>query len=256
MNLLLHGLPDHDLRRGDTIRNPRLVEDNEIMLFDRVIANPPFSLKEWGREAAEHDAYGRFRFGIPPKNAGDYAFVQHMIASLKHDGMAGVVMPHGVLFRGGTEGKIRQGILESDLIEAVIGLPSSLFYGTGIPACILIINRNKPEKRKGYVLFIAAESDFQAGKNQNTLNNKNIDKIVNAFNNYEDIEKYARVIPIEEIQSNDFNLNITRYIDKSEEEEQIDLTTVMRELKQLEEEHTIVKAKVKSYLKELGIGEV
>src|SRR5690606_4128592 len=109
-----------DIRKGDTIRKPQLVEDNEIMLFDRVIANPPFSLKEWGREAAEHDTYGRFRFGIPPKNAGDYAFVQHMIASLKHDGVAGVVMPHGVLFRGGSEGNIRQGILEFDLLEAVV----------------------------------------------------------------------------------------------------------------------------------------
>jgi type I restriction enzyme M protein len=256
MNLLLHGLPDHDIRKGDTIRDPKLVEDNELMLFDRVIANPPFSLKEWGRDSAEHDTFGRFRFGIPPKNAGDYAFVQHMIASLKHDGIAGVVMPHGVLFRGGAEGKIRKGILEADLIEAVIGLPSGLFYGTGIPACILIINRNKPEERKGNVLFIAAEEDFQEGKNQNTLREADVQKIVDAFNSYEDVEKYAHVISVKEIQSNDFNLNITRYINKSEEEEQINLDNVIQDLKKLEEEHATIKTKVNSYLNELGIGEV
>lgn len=256
MNLLLHGLPDHDIRKGDTIRNPRLVEDNEIMLFDRVIANPPFSLKEWGREAAEQDPYGRFRFGIPPKNAGDYAFVQHMIASLKHDGMAGVVMSNGVLFRGGAEGKIRQGILESDLLEAVVGLPSGLFYGTGIPACILIFNRSKKEERKGRVLFIAAESGFLEGKNQNLLRSEDIDKMVNAFDKYEDIEKYARVVSINEIKSNEFNLNITLYIDKSIEELEIDLDSIFADIKKIEKEHKAVKIKVENYLKELGVGEI
>lgn len=258
MNLLLHGLPDHDIRKGDTIRDPKLLEDGELMLFDRVIANPPFSLKEWGREAAETDTFGRFRFGIPPKNAGDYAFVQHMVASLKHDGIAGVVMPHGVLFRGGAEGKIRQGLLESDLIEAVIGLPTGLFYGTGIPACILILNRNKPEERKNNVLFIAAESDFQEGKNQNILRETDIQRIVDSFNSYGEIEKYARVVSIEEIRNdeNDYNLNITRYIDKSEEEEQINLSAVLDDLKEIQEKQQVTKAKLDQYLQELGIGEM
>ncbi|WP_433947041.1 type I restriction-modification system subunit M [Paenibacillus sp. SN-8-1] len=256
MNLLLHGLPDHDIRKGDTIRDPRLVEDNELMLFDRVIANPPFSLKEWGRESADHDTFGRFRFGIPPKNAGDYAFVQHMIASLKYDGVAGVVMPHGALFRSGAEGKIREGILEADLIEAVIGLPSGLFYGTGIPACILIFNRNKPEERKGNVLFIAAEAGFQEGKNQNTLRDSDIKKIVDVFDTYEDIEGYARIIGIEEIKSNNYNLNITRYIDKSVDEEKIDISSVIEEIKHLENDHIDIKAKLSGYLKELGFGDV
>lgn len=256
MNLLLHGLPDHRIEKGDTIRQPKLIEDGEIMLFDRVIANPPFSLKEWGREEAEHDPYGRFQYGIPPKNAGDYAFIQHMVASLKSKGMAGVVMPHGVLFRGGAEGKIRQGLLESDILEAVVGLPSHLFYGTGIPACILIFNRNKAEERKGNVLFIAAEDEFQEGKNQNTLRDKDIEKIVSAFDTYEDIEKYARVVSLEEIKNNDYNLNITRYIDKSEEEEQVDISAVLKDLKGLEEKQTEIKKKLSGYLQELGIGEV
>lgn len=256
MNLLLHGLPDHKIEKGDTIRQPKLIEDGEIMLFDRVIANPPFSLKEWGREEAEHDPYGRFQYGIPPKNAGDYAFVQHMIASLNSNGVAGVVMPHGVLFRGGAEGKIRQELLESDLLEVVVGLPSNLFYGTGIPACILIFNRNKPEEHKGKVLFISAEEDYEEGKNQNTLSDEDIQKIVSAFDTYEKVEKYARVVSIDEIKENDYNLNITRYVDKLEEEEQIDLSVVLHDIKVLEDNQGTIKVKLNSYLKELGIGEL
>lgn len=256
MNLLLHNLPDPRIEKGDTIREPKLVEDGEIMLFDRVIANPPFSLKEWGREVAENDVYGRFQYGIPPKNAGDYAFIQHMIASLKADGICGVVMPHGVLFRGGAEGKIRQGLLESDLLEAVIGLPANLFYGTGIPACVLIFNRNKSAERKGNVLFIAAEDEYQEGKNQNTLRDEDISKIVAAFNAYEDVEKYARIVSLEEIKNNDFNLNITRYIDKSEEEEQVDLESVIAEISELESKQIEIKEKLNGYLRELGLGEV
>ncbi len=256
MNLLLHNLPDHRIEKGDTIREPKLVEDGEIMLFDRVIANPPFSLKEWGREEAEHDSYGRFQYGIPPKNAGDYAFIQHMIASLKADGMAGVVMPHGVLFRGGAEGKIRQGLLESDLLEAVVGLPSNLFYGTGIPACMLIFNRNKVEERKEKVFFIAAEDEYQEGKNQNTLRDEDLAKLVDSFDSYKDVEKYARVVSLEEIRSNDYNLNITRYIDKSEEEEEVNLEEVIKGITGLENNRSETKAKLNGYLRELGLGEM
>lgn len=256
MNLLLHGLSDHNIRIGDAIRDPILIEDNELMLFDRVITNPPFSLKEWGRDAAERDSSGRFRFGIPPKNAGDFAFVQHIIASLKPKGMAGVVMPHGVLFRSGAEATIRKGILEADLIDAVIGLPAGLFYGTGIPVCILILKRNKPEERKDKVLFIAADDDFQKGKNQNTLRETDVKKIVEAFNCYKDIEKYARVVELEEIKHNDYNLSITRYIDKSEEEEQVDLRKVIGEISELERKKRDINTKLSAYLAELGLGEV
>ncbi|MCL6572754.1 MAG: type I restriction-modification system subunit M [Bacillus sp. (in: Bacteria)] len=256
MNLLLHDLPDHMIVKGDTIRQPKLIEDGEIMLFDRVIANPPFSLKEWGREEAEHDSYGRFQYGIPPKNAGDYAFIQHMVASLKSNGVAGVVMPHGVLFRGGAEGNIRQGLLEADLLEAVVGLPSNLFYGTGIPACILIFNRNKPTERKGKVLFIAGESDFQEGKNQNTLRDEDILKLLVAFDSYEDVERYARVVSLDEIKTNDYNLNITRYVDKSVEEKQVDLKAVLHDIKEVELKRADNKVKLNGYLRELGIGDV
>ena len=167
MNMLLHGLPDARIEKSDTIRDPKLVDDGELLLYDRVIANPPFSLDEWGREVAESDGYGRFRFGVPPPTKGDLAFVQHMVAVLNSRGRLGVVMPHGVLFRGDTEGTIRQALLQQDLFDAVIGLPPNLFYGTGIPASILVLNRNKPTARKGRVMFIDASGNFEEGSNQN-----------------------------------------------------------------------------------------
>lgn len=255
MNLLLHGLSDHDIKKGDTIRDPKLLDDGELILYDRVIANPPFSLKNWGREAAEADAHGRFRFGIPPKDKGDLAFVQHMVATLNHQGKAGVVMPHGILFRGGAEGKIRQGLLEEDLIEAVIGLPSNLFYGTGIPASILILNRNKPAERKGKVFFLHGANDYQEGKNQNFLRDEDIEKIVHAYDAWEDMDKYCRVVEREEIKANDWNLNIARYVDTTEEEEQIDVEVALTQLRQLEKERAEVETVMNGYLKELGYSE-
>lgn len=255
MNLLLHGLSDHDIKKGDTIRDPKLLDDGELILYDRVIANPPFSLKNWGREAAEADAHGRFRFGIPPKDKGDLAFVQHMVATLNHQGKAGVVMPHGILFRGGAEGKIRQGLLEEDLIEAVIGLPSNLFYGTGIPASILILNRNKPAERKGKVFFLHGANDYQEGKNQNFLRDEDIEKIVHAYDAWEDMDKYCRVVDREEIKANDWNLNIARYVDTTEEEEPIDVEAALAQLRQLEKERAEVETVMNGYLKELGYSE-
>jgi type I restriction enzyme M protein len=144
------------------------------MLFDRVIANPPFSLDAWGREVAESDAHGRFRFGIPPKTKGDLAFFQHMVATLNTKGKMGIVMPHGVLFRGSAEGKIRQGLIEEDLIETVVGLPTNLFYGTGIPAAVIIVNRSKPKERKGKVLFVEGSREFREGSAQNFLRDEEV----------------------------------------------------------------------------------
>ncbi|HDO22098.1 MAG TPA: SAM-dependent DNA methyltransferase [Nitrospirae bacterium] len=252
MNMLLHGLPDARIEKGDVIRDPKLVKDGELMLFDRVIANPPFSLDEWGREVGENDGYGRFRFGLPPKTKGDYAFVQHMVAIINMQGMVGVVMPHGVLFRGAAEGRIRRGLLEHDLFEAVIGLPSNLFYGTGIPAAILIFNRNKPNERKGKVLFIHAADEYEAGKNQNLLREQDIKKIVKTFSEYKDIERYARVVSLEEIKDNDYNLNITRYVDTTIPEPKIDIKEALKKLRRLEKERDEAEAKMNAYLKELG----
>jgi len=253
MNMLLHGLKDAKLEKGDTLRSPKLLtEKGKLMEFDVVIANPPFSLKNWGYEEAQHDPYRRFRFGIPPKGYGDYAFVQHMIATLNHRGRAGVVLPHGALFRGGAEGKIRKGILEEDLLEAVVGLPSNLFFGTGIPACLFILNKSKPKERKGKIFFLYGANDFLEGKNQNKLRKEDIEKIVSAYREYRSVDKYCRPVSLDEIRANDHNLNITRYIDVSEEEKPIDVQNVLNELKGLKNERSVVEDRMKKFLKELG----
>ena len=252
MNMLLHGLPDARIEKGDTIRDPQLVEEAELLLYDRVIANPPFSLDEWGRDVAESDGYGRFRFGVPPKTKGDLAFVQHMVAVLNAAGRLGVVMPHGVLFRGSAEGKIRQGLLQEDLFEAVIGLAPNLFYGTGIPASILVLNRDKSAERQGKVLFIDASGEFEEGSNQNRLLDQDIDHVSKVFHAYADVEKYARVVPLAEIEQNDWNLNISRYVDTSDEEERVDVGEAVRKLRELERGRAAAEATMNRYLAELG----
>jgi len=227
MNLFLHGVFNADIRKGDTLRDPAHTQNGELMTFDRVIANPPFSLKKWGKEEADNDGYGRFPYGTPPKDAGDLAFVQHMIASLNNEGQMGVVMPHGVLFRGSSEKEVRKGILEDDLLEAVVGLPSGLFYGTGIPACLLVINKNKAPERKGKVLFINSELEYQEGKNQNTLRPQDIAKIVETFDAYTSIKRYSNVVELAEIKENDYNLNIRRYADTSPPPEIFDVRAIL-----------------------------
>lgn len=227
MNMFLHGVVSADIRKGDTLRDPQHKEQGELQVFDRVIANPPFSLKGWGKDDCDKDGYGRFPYGTPPKDAGDLAFVQHMIASTNANGMAGIVMPHGVLFRGSSEKTIRQGMLEDDLLEAVIGLPSGLFYGTGIPACLLIINKNKAAERKGKVLFINSELEYKEGKNQNKLREQDIAKIVNTFDNYTEIKRYSKVVQLTDISENDYNLNIRRYADTSPPPETFDVRAIL-----------------------------
>ncbi len=252
MNFLLHGIKGSQIFRGDTLRDPKSLQKGRLMQFDVVIANPPFSLKNWGYESAQSDPYKRFRFGIPPKGYGDFAFVQHMIASVNVKGMAGVVLPHGILFRGGAEGKVRTGIIEEDLLEAVIGLPSKLFYGAGIPACLFILNKDKPKDRKGKIFFLYGANDFQEGKKQNKLRKEDIDKIVSAYQEYKTINKYCRPVSLNEIKDNEYNLNITRYIDISEEEDKIDIQKTINELKDLKKDYQNTENKVFNYLKELN----
>jgi type I restriction enzyme M protein len=252
MNMLLHGLASARIEKGDTIRDPRLTEGGALRVFDRVIANPPFSLDEWGREVAEHDGFGRFRYGLPPKTKGDLAFVQHMIATTNKTGMVGVVMPHGVLFRGSSEGDIRRGLLEEDLVEAVIGLPSNLFYGTGIPAAVLVLNRAKRPERQRKVLFIEASREFGPGTNQNYLRQEDVTKIAAAFHAFRDVEKYARVVPLDEIAKNDFNLNISRYVETADAAEQVDVAGALAKLRELEKARGAAEARMNAYLKELG----
>ena len=252
MNMLLHGLPDARIEKGDTIRDPKLVDEGELLLYDRVIANPPFSLDEWGREVAEGDGFGRFRFGVPPKTRGDLAFVQHMVAVLNASGRLGVVMPHGVLFRGGAEGRIRRGLLEADLVEAVIGLAPNLFYGTSIPASILMLNQDKSAARRRRVLFIDASTHFAEGSNQNRLRHHDIEHIAGTFHAYADVEKHARKASLAEIEQNDWNLNISRYVDTAEEEERVDVAEAVRKLRELEQQRAAAESAMNRSLADLG----
>lgn len=260
MNMFLHGEDNHRIEWGDTIRNPLLLDDNgKLLRFDVVTANPPFSLSKWGFEDASHDHFARFNRGIPPKTKGDYAFISHMIETLKNDtGRMGVVVPHGVLFRGSSEGKIREALIRENLLDTVIGLPEKLFFGTGIPAAILIFKKNKTDPVSGKVddsvLFIDASRDFESGKNQNRLTDANIDKIVTTYQNRKSVDKYAYLADLSEIEENEFNLNIPRYVDTFEEEAEIDLDAVRAERLALKAELSLLEVEMAGFLKELGYG--
>ncbi len=251
MNMYLHEINDAKIEWGDTIRNPLHLENDKIMKFDIVVANPPFSLDKWGVEEAETDTYNRFKdIGIPPKSKGDYAFVIHMIKSLNENGKMGVVLPHGVLFRGASEGKIRKKFIDDNLLDAVIGLPANLFFGTSIPATILIFKKNRKNKD---ILFIDASREFDKEKNQNAITDEQINKICATYSKRKQIEKYSYKASIEEIQENDYNLNIPRYIDTFEEEEQIDIKATKQQITAIEKELTKVKTQMDTYLKELDL---
>lgn len=265
MNFFLHGEDNHKVEWGDTLRNPKLLDnDGNLMLFDIVTANPPFSLDRWGHEEAEHDRFGRFTRGIPPKTKGDYAFILHMIETMKpKDGRMGVVVPHGVLFRGSAEGKIRTKLIDENLLDAVIGLPEKLFYGTGIPAAILLFRRNRKTEN---VVFIDASRAFEAGKNQNKLSDANIQNIVETYRAAQKElalkgdegkvlkDKYAYLATRAEIAANGYNLNIPRYVNTFEEEEEIDLMAVRKERMELKKELAKLEEEMDEYLKELGYG--
>jgi type I restriction enzyme M protein len=256
MNMFLHGADSARIEWCDTLVSPALVENDRLMKFDRVVANPPFSLDKWGAEEAESDRYNRFWRGVPPKSKGDWAFISHMIeAALEKEGRISVVVPHGVLFRGAAEGRIRQKVIEENLLDAVIGLPGNLFPTTSIPVAILVFDRTREkggvnQERKD-VIFVDASREFVPGKNQNALSDDHIRKIVATVDARQEEEKYAHVAPIDEIRENDFNLNIPRYVDTFEEEAEIDIDAVQLEIEQLEKELVDVRARMAAMLKEI-----
>lgn len=249
MNMFLHEMDNARIEWGDTLNNPQLREADTLMKFDVVVANPPFSLDKWGAEDAIADRYNRYHRGVPPKSKGDYAFITHMIETINEHGRAGVVLPHGVLFRGSSEGKIRKQLIEENLLKAVIGLPANLFYGTGIPATILIFDKQKTTDE---VLFIDASNEYESGKNQNTLSINNINKIYDIFKAWKTTDKYSYVAPKAEIIENDYNLNIPRYVDTFEEEELVDIAATQKEIAELKKELATVENQMAGYLKELG----
>jgi type I restriction enzyme M protein len=256
MNMFLHDIDDAIIERGDTLRSPRnlIAEGSKgLKQFDRVIANPPFSLKEWGYESwSKGDAFGRDKYGCPPKSYGDLAFVQHMIASLKDGGKMAVVLPHGVLFRGGGEGKIREGMLKDDIVEAVIGLAPNLFYGAGIPACILVVNKAKPAEKRGQVMIINGAEEYKEGKAQNFLTAENVTRFVQTYTGWQDVERFARVVSMAEIAGNDYNLNIARYVHTAEDAVVIDVKSELATLKTLIAERDKAEVAMLQHLKGLG----
>lgn len=260
MNMFLHGFDAADIRWGDTLRNPKHKEGDSLQRFDTVVANPPFSLDKWGHEDAENDKYARFNRGIPPKGKGDWAFISHMIASAYEDtGIVGVVVPHGVLFRGAAEGRIRTRVIQDNLLDAVIGLPANLFFGTGIPAAILIFNKGKGDKTD--TLFIDASEEYRSGKNQNVLDESHISHIVDTYARFRESgiqpgvveEKYSYVATMDELEENEFNLNIPRYVDTFEEEEEIDIAATQKEIQKLEKELNSVRKEMDHYLSQLNL---
>ena len=252
MNMFLHDVDDAQIEWGDTIRNPLHLENDRLMKFEVVVANPPFSLDKWGLDDVGNDPHGRFTHGLPPKSKGDYAFISHMITSLAEvNGRMVVVVPHGVLFRGGAEGKIRASMIEDGLLDAVIGLPTNLFFGTGIPAALLVFR--KGEKRDD-VLFIDASRDFAAGKNQNNLREADLQKIVDSYHARADVAKFAHVVPLTELKKNNFNLNISRYIGFGEDIKYIDLELIQIEIEDIEEEWLSARERMRKEISELKMG--
>jgi type I restriction enzyme M protein len=271
INMFLHGFDNATIRWGDTIRNPKLKEGDALMKFDTVVANPPFSLDKWGKVEdkdgdrttisydPESDQYNRFWRGVPPKSKGDWAFISHMIeTTYEGRGKVGVVVPHGVLFRGASEGRIRKRVIEENILEAVIGLPANLFFGTGIPAAIMIFNKGKDANTN--VLFIDASKQYESVKNQNRLREDDINHIVETYRSFNAgaqtpgivEDKYSYIATFEEIQENEFNLNIPRYVDTFEEETEVDIAAVQIEIEQLESELKSVQAEMEIYLKQLN----
>jgi type I restriction enzyme M protein len=264
MNMFLHNIDDAKIAWGDTLSNPLHLENDKLMKFQVVVANPPFSLDKWAMGFAGDgddkdfkmteglDPYKRFAWGIPPTSKGDYAFVLHMIHSLAEGGRMATVLPHGVLFRGASEGRIRQQLIEMNLLEVVIGLPSNLFFGTGIPACILVFKQNR---NRNDVLFIDASGDglYEKGKNQNKLREEDIQRIVDGYERYETVEKFAYLATKAEIIENDYNLNIPRYVDTFEEEDIVDMEEVAEKISSIKLELTEVEAQMAKYLEELGL---
>ncbi|TCD46944.1 type I restriction-modification system subunit M [Chlorobium sp. N1] len=256
MNMFLHSFDSARIEWCDTLNSPLLVENDRLMKFNCVVANPPFSLDKWGAENAESDQYTRFWRGVPPRSKGDWAFISHMVEiALEKEGRVAVVVPNGVLFRGAAEGRIRQKMIEENLLDAVIGLPGNLFPTTNIPVAVLVFDRSREkggirEECKN-VLFVDASREFVSGKNQNTLSEEHLTKIMATYAVRAEKEKYAHLAEFAEIKENDFNLNIPRYVDTFEEEEAIDIDAVQAEIDDLEKELAEVRVKMAEKLKEI-----
>ncbi|MCW2922396.1 MAG: type restriction endonuclease subunit [Thermoleophilia bacterium] len=256
MNMFLHGKDSARIDWGDTLTSPGLVENDSLMRFDVVVANPPFSLDKWGAEDAATDKYNRFWRGVPPKSKGDFAFISHMVESaMPRSGRVAVVVPNGVLFRGASEGRIRKQLVDENLLDAVIALPQNLFPTTSIPVAILVFDKSRekggPREAETNVLMVDATTDFVASKNQNLLTQAHLDRIVSTFTDRVEVERYSRLISREEIADNEYNLNLARYIDISDTPEEIDVDAAQDDINRLEAELAEVREAMQRHLQEL-----
>jgi type I restriction enzyme M protein len=258
MNMFLHAKDSARIEWCDTLNSPALIEGDRLMKFDVVVANPPFSLDKWGAEHAADDQYHRFWRGVPPKSKGDYGFITHMTEIAKRQsGRVAVIVPHGVLFRSGAEGAIRQALIKENLLDAVVGLPANLFTTTGIPVAILVFDRSREEdgenERRKDVLFIDASEEFVPGKTQNIMDDTHIAKIMETYRERKEINKFSRCASLEDIEKNEFNLNIPRYVDTFEPEEEIDVAVLQKEINVIEAELANVRQRMAAHLREFGI---
>jgi type I restriction enzyme M protein len=249
MNMFLHGIEDFEIVRGDTLRNPAFFEADGLKTFDCVIANPPFSLDNWGSENWVNDPYGRNIAGVPPKSNGDMAWVQHMVKSMNSTGRMTVVLPHGALFRKGAEGTIRKALLEQDILEAVIGLGPNIFYGTQLAACVMVFKQNKEPEKKGKVLFIDASDQIRVGRAQNFLEPEHVQKIYSWYQDYRDVENYVKVATEADLEENDYNLNISLYVEKIIEDNLPSVEEAMKDLKEAWQASLAAEEKFKTVLK-------
>jgi type I restriction enzyme M protein len=259
MNLYLHDIEDFRIARGDTLREPKLKNpDGSLQKFDMIVANPPFSLKNWGRETWAEDPYGRQMLGVPPASYADFAFVEHMVATMRSGtGRLAVVMPHGVLFRGGVERDIRKQLIEAGILEAVVGLAPNLFYNTTIPACILVCRKTMPAERDGHVLLIDGAARFRKGRNQNEMTTDDVETLVAAFKSGQDPDGgggvHVRSIPITDIAANDWDLNLGRYIER-ELEAELEVAATLGDYREAREQLRAAEAALDARLEEAGFG--
>ena len=250
MNVILHGL-EAEIHQGDTFADPKFLEGGGLKRFDLVPANPMWNQDGYD-SLMENDRFGRFPYGVATKSSADWGWIQHMLASLKPSGRMGIVLDQGALFRGGAEGRIREKVVEADLVECVVALPEKLFYNTGAPGCLIFLNKRKPPERRGKVLFIYTGETFEKLRNMNRLRDEDIGKIVQAYEVFKDIPKYSRVVGLDMLKENDYNLSVTRYVSIFDEPEPIDVAQVWKELKESEEERQATEEKLRKYLRELG----
>jgi type I restriction enzyme M protein len=253
INLFLYGCEHHKIVPKSILKSPLLQENGNLKKFDLIITNPPFGVKNWEEYQVKPDVNHYLKYGLPPKSSADYAFIQYILATLNDTGKAAMIVPHGVLFRGGIEGEIRKNIVKDDLVETVIGLPKQLFYNTKIATAIIIFNRKKLDKRKDKILFIDASHEYESNRRQNFITHKMISRIVSTYSKFQEYTGYSKIASYEEISNYDYSLNISRYVEFQKSENNLDVGLQRKKVQTLETQRGEIEAQMDDYLRALGI---